>query len=565
MAQMNPTQLNIDNGKKALMRHEINQAFDHLFLPALEDDEAKRLFLMIINTRCRLFILNEQQVATLKDYAEKGFALAQYAYGRYLEALRPDANALNTANEYFKSAEKAGLGDALYIQAILFNSGHYGLIDLEESKRMIEEALDMGSVLAERYFLKGYIYGRRDVEADPQKAIDILQAMFNGNESDDISVVDPSNYHLLGDAYSQLDEYENAEKYYLKAIQMGFNEAFSDYCLLFQPDDIDDEGEEKYENLLDLGCNSGDPSCYVYRAAIYMDNYDRYDEATQKKMTEKIREDLTTASELGSDLASEFLGEAYHYERYGFEKNDVKAWNWFLEGTHRDNGDAFKMLALMIADEDNPHDVPDGFVDYCVMMALRNGCDALLDTVVEGYRDGELTDYAAEIERYYIPRYDSLHHDDEDEDENDDEDFDDPDLKLIAIIKTNGKADIIEFDVEEGWDELPDHVGARRLDAIRVQPLYDISDQLGYEDHITGWVDTMGLLKDLPMNPVGCKIYPGPIAGDMILTLESKKYEPKSFESLNDLKKVISALGATLEHISLDDGPDDDGRFDAYV
>ena len=222
MAQMNPTQLSIDNGKKALMRHEINQAFDHLFLPALENDEAKRLFLMIINTRCRLFILNEQQIALLKDYAEKGFALAQYAYGRYLEALRPDASALNTANEYFKSAEKAGFGDALYIQAVLFNSGHYGLIDLEESKRMMEEALDMGSIMAERSFLKGYIYGRRDVEADPQKAIDILQAMFNGNESDDISVVDPSYYQLLGDAYYQLEEDKTAEKYYLKAIQMGY-------------------------------------------------------------------------------------------------------------------------------------------------------------------------------------------------------------------------------------------------------------------------------------------------------------------------------------------------------
>ncbi|MBO7083806.1 MAG: hypothetical protein J6W30_08175, partial [Bacteroidales bacterium] len=112
---------------------------------------------------------------------------------------------------------------------------------------------------------------------------------------------------------------------------------------------------------------------------------------------------------------------------------------------------------------------------------------------------------------------------------------------------------------------LPEFVGAHRLDAIRVQPLYDISNQLGYDDHITGWVDNMGLLKDLPMNPIGCKIYPGPIAGDMILTLESRKYDPKSFENLNDLKKVISALGATLEHISLDDGPDDDGRFDAYV
>ena len=140
----------------------------------------------------------------------------------------------------------------------------------------------------------------------------------------------------------------------------------------------------------------------------------------------------------------------------------------------------------------------------------------------------------------------------------------DYDLKLIAIIKTDGTADIIEFDVTY-WDELPAFVGADRLDAIRVQPLYDISSKLGYPEHITGWVDNMGLLKDLPMNPIGCRIYPGPIAGDMILTLEDSKYNPMSFDDLDDLKEVIADLGAKLVRIDLDDGPDDDGRFDAWA
>jgi hypothetical protein len=301
-----------------------------------------------------------------------------------------------------------------------------------------------------------------------------------------------------------------------------------------------------------------------------MDDYDNYDAEKQQELTQAIKQDLTTAFELGEDKASYFLGHAYYYGKNGFEQDNVDAWNWFIKGSKRDDGDAYEMLAIMISKDDNPYEVRDGLMEYCAVMALRNGDKNMLKVIVKGYRDGELTDYAAEIEKYYIPEYDNLPPEEKDEDydedeEEDDEDYFDADLKLIAIIKTNGKADIIEFDVEEGWDELPEFVGAHRLDAIRVQPLYDISNQLGYDDHITGWVDNMGLLKDLPMNPVGCRIYPGPIAGDMILTLESKKYDPKSFESLNDLKKVIAALGATLERISLDDGPDDDGRFDAYV
>jgi hypothetical protein len=50
----------------------------------------------------------------------------------------------------------------------------------------------------------------------------------------------------------------------------------------------------------------------------------------------------------------------------------------------------------------------------------------------------------------------------------------------------------------------------------------------------------------------------------MILTLEDAKYHPMSFNSLNDLKQVITALGAKLDNIILDDGPDDDGRYDAW-
>ena len=123
--------------------------------------------------------------------------------------------------------------------------------------------------------------------------------------------------------------------------------------------------------------------------------------------------------------------------------------------------------------------------------------------------------------------------------------------KLIAIIKTDGKADILEFDVEN-WDELPGFVDADRLDAIRVQPLYDISKKLGYSEHITGWVDNKGLLRDLPSNPIGCKIYPGNIVGDMILTLEDASYKPMSFTNLDDLKQVVADLDAELVNVFLD-------------
>lgn len=147
-------------------------------------------------------------------------------------------------------------------------------------------------------------------------------------------------------------------------------------------------------------------------------------------------------------------------------------------------------------------------------------------------------------------------------DENDDIYYNDD--NFIAIIKTDGSAEIIEFDVEY-WDELPEYIAAKRLDAVRVVPLYDIAEELGLDEHITGWVDDRGLLKNLDDNPVGCKIYPGTIAGDMILTLEDDDYKPKSFNDLDVIYSVLNKLGVTEIEENLDDEYDEeDGRFDAW-
>ena len=236
-------------GKEALTKHEISDAFNYLLIPAHVDTEATRLFLMIINTHNRLFLINKEQAERLKEYAERGYALSQYAYGRYLEALRPESDSLNTANEYFKAAEKGGISDALHAQAMLYKSGHYGLVDREEVERMVDEALDKGSTLAARYLLNRYIYGNYNTDPDPQRAIDILKEWLNGNESDDISVVNPLFYSLIGDAYAVLNDVENAQEYYTKAIAMGYHEACSGMCALHMDHNDDDIQKALYEAI----------------------------------------------------------------------------------------------------------------------------------------------------------------------------------------------------------------------------------------------------------------------------------------------------------------------------
>ena len=554
-------------GKQALMEHNIPEAFDYLLVPAHMDVEAFRLFLMIINTFTRMYLLSDEQVAKLKGYAEKGYTLSQYAYGRYLYIVRPDNDSINQADKYFKAAQKEGFGDAIQAQSTIMLDGHYGLVDIQEAYQMTLDAIDKHSELGARAYLRRLVFGNDYMEADPQKAIDLTMKLVGENESEDISVVNPMFYEILGDAYEKLGDVERAKAYYMKAIKMGHHEAYGSYCCLFNVDD-NEELHDKYLDLLDKADDYGDPSVHVYKAACIMDNYDNFEEDSREKVTDMIKDELEIAFDLGSQIAPYFLGSSYYYGSYGFEENNTDAWNWLIEGTKRDDGMSYSLLAQMIIDGNNPYEVSKEMASYCQLMALRDGEQDELGNVVKAYRKGELSVYAAEIERYYIPKYDAMVAEDDDDDDDEEEDNEsigsEGEYKLIAIVKTDRTADILEFDVEEGWDELPEMVGARRLDAIRTQPLYDISAKLGLNGHVTGWVDNMGLMKDLMMNPIGRALYPGPIAGDMILTMEDAKYNPRSFDDLDVLKKVLLALGAKLDKVILDDGPDDDGRFDAW-
>ena len=176
------------HGKKALEEHKISEAFDYLFFPAHVDETARRLFLMIVNNYTRLFMLDKKQAAQLKDYAEQGYVVSQYAYARYLWAQRPETDSLDLAKAYFKKAEKEGMGDALYCQALMLKSGHCGLVDREMVDTMIDKAMDEGSTMAVGYVTERMIYGRNDKEADPQLAVNILNVVAALPPSPDIYV-----------------------------------------------------------------------------------------------------------------------------------------------------------------------------------------------------------------------------------------------------------------------------------------------------------------------------------------------------------------------------------------
>ena len=564
-------QRRIEAGKEALLKHDIKEAFDYLALPGMVNARAARLLLMIANHYHRMRLITEEQLKKnqVEDFAERGYYIAQYIMGRYHQNVKPDEDSIEKAMKWYDAAIKTGMGDAYAAKAMMILDGYCGRVDIAKYHSMIEEGMDKGysnnyCSFALYRFLRELIYGYNGTTPNPQGVIDAIKQSLNGNESDDIEVVDPAYYVLLGYAYEALGDKKNAGEYYLKAMDMGYYETITDYMLLEVPDENSTPGVwQAWRTLRDKALQYEVPRTFVMAAQLFEKDYDDLSDKEKKERTDEIMRYLQKAVDLGYELAHYVIGSYYYFGMYGFEEDDDKAWKWFSRGAYLEDGSCYSMLAQMIEEGHAPDQYDQSWADDFRLQGLRRGDDDQLKKVVEIYRAGRLTNFAGEIEMYYIPRYEQQIAEGGEEGEGPEGNGEDGDYKLIAIIKTDGKADIIEFDVEN-WDELPAFVDANRLDAIRVQPLYDIGNRLGFEEHITGWVDNMGLMKNLPRNPIGCQIYPGPIAGDMILTLEDQKYNPMSFTNLTDLKNVVSALGAKLDHVYLDDGPDDDGRFDAW-
>ena len=63
------------------------------------------------------------------------------------------------------------------------------------------------------------------------------------------------------------------------------------------------------------------------------------------------------------------------------------------------------MIVTMFDEGTNPDRYGEDFKYEAMIRALRFGSEDMLPRVVEAYREGHFTEYAAEIEQYYLPKY----------------------------------------------------------------------------------------------------------------------------------------------------------------
>ena len=415
---------NIVRGKEALEKHAIAEAFDSLFVPSLFDSHAMRLMYKLVNHYHRMRRITAEQIKRneVEDYAQQGYPMAQYVLGRYHQNCKPDTDSIEKAKQWLEAASKAGISDAAASQAVMVVDGYYGPVDMDLYRKIMSFGLEKAYTSDYCSFslfsmLRELVFGHFDTMPDPQKAIEMIKDIIGPEESDDIDVVDPAYYKILGEAYLELDDDQKARDYFAKAVDMGYVECCSNMALIMPPDEsFTHAAWEHWEEINMIGCRCGDPRSFLLASICFETPYDKLPDNEKQERTSQIKETLMKAYSLGDETAATTMGYNYYYGDNGFEQDNDEAWIWFTRAALWEDCRGFAMAAEMIENGDAPKPYGQEEADYWYLQALRRGDDDQIDKVVEIYRMGGLTDFAEEIETLYEPKYEGPWDEPEDDD-----------------------------------------------------------------------------------------------------------------------------------------------------
>ena len=389
-----------------LMRERnVPEAFKALIPHLHYNKEARSLFCQLLRCKEDVFLLGDYLEA-VRDNAEKGNPWMQYAWARINDCLALEADSVEIAQEYYSKASEAGIPDARMCLAYMWRDGDFGMVDMEKYVRERNLAIDEGSHMAVQQNIRDIIYGQAGYKADPVKAISMLSNYLQQSSG---SYIDPRYYTLMGNAVKEAGKDGDAVEWYEKALSEGDRSAL---FLLVADECFDENGKlidkDKYEELMLRGRELMCPESFL-DLQLYIDEdlYDGCEDEFKRQITESLENDLQIATRLGENLGAYYLGCNYYYGSFGFEQDFEKAAKWFSLGAIRRCNLCYSMLAQMIEEGNHPSSCDPDKQHEFEIRALRLGSSDMLNKVVDAYKHGFLTAYAAEIEKYYIPLVES--------------------------------------------------------------------------------------------------------------------------------------------------------------
>jgi TPR repeat protein len=145
---------------------------------------------------------------------------------------------------------------------------------------------------------------------------------------------------------------------------------------------------------------------------LFASYYDKLEEEAQKaEATEAIKAEVEKSLAWGCGEAALFLGDAYYDATCGFEEDLARAFSYYAKGAILGSADCYgRMYEMIVAEEVEGYS--QDFADHCAISAARLGSQDMMRRVVAIYKSGRLTDFASEIEQYYLPVVEAMDDDD---------------------------------------------------------------------------------------------------------------------------------------------------------
>jgi hypothetical protein len=527
-------------------------------------------FLRRFRNRDRVMRLTDDDVEMLRKVAEKGDAYAQYGLGRWLYYYMPTDTAIREAEELFLAAKKY-VPDALAAYAMMWRYGETkeNMMDLEESQKLLQDALKRGSEKAAHQLARARLFGIF-CEAEPEKVAHEIEQLLDKSED-----YDPIWNSLLAYAYEQLDRKDDAFKQYELATAKGQTDDYFYMAYLYKQ-----RGNVAlHDSLIEKGILEGSGLCCTFGADMDEDDFKELSDYQRRQHHDEVEANLHIGLKRGEGWCAYYLWYLTYYKELAFN-GDAALWSGYLkQGIRFANTTCMMKVAELAEDGEWPEEMSPYEIGELWLRAARYNPDD--ENALWGLRRVSdpvfLLHHKEELERYWQPKFkevqnapESSQTSPESENTGIPEENDKLHEPMVIVIWPSGHMDLPAVDVAKmkSYREMAQElIRAESLDAVHYSPLlHKVAEAAGLKQDLVMYCDRDAQMKDLPDNSIGTQLYgqDHEVRGAIIVCLQDQMHDPQSFRTTHDLvgtyREINNHCGGLI--ICQDE---DDGRFDAWA